>query len=468
MISGDGLPVSGLITVFYNVIKGAVADRLVNRPVACDLGFYWRPDKGSFFPYGDPTIHYPSWMVVEYAKPAGPDCDDLANELKEIRAGVADHADKNAREARELDSRIQELAGVFEDRFFRWICANNIDWLCALNMTISDAVPVSLGLQRAVARYWSDGRPGGIVYWDHDLFGSYAVYEKSRRVYPTKPNQLTPLPGSHPSHRWVVVSTELAAEANSYATRLRPNVLPNVLPSLSDRSLRQRHFQFLEQQCIDQREPIILAPVRIFPVKGLEISIALFDQVCKVSRRTGAAEPYLLVFGSLSEDPLYAQQLRSFARDKGIDQRIRFLDGVPLESHQDTEGLWRLDEADLLKLCSVLAGGIFFTPSRPDVESVGLGPALAAVAGVPCVTTPYHAFTSVYGNLYKHIILGDSADDLTAAADRFVEWTSALRKRSPPILDLLAANCQIVERTFNPQPWREYLQRMHQSIHSQR
>jgi hypothetical protein len=45
-----------------------------------------------------------------------------------------------------------------------------------------------------------------------------------------------------------------------------------------------------------------------------------------------------------------------------------FFGGVPLGSHRDRKGKWRLDEVDLLRIADNTDGGVFFTPNRTDVE----------------------------------------------------------------------------------------------------
>ncbi len=46
---------------------------------------------------------------------------------------------------------------------------------------------------------------------------------------------------------------------------------------------------------------------------------------------------------------------------------------------------------------------MLFTPSQPDIDTVGLGPALSAVAGVPCAVTAFDCFAEVYGESFARI-----------------------------------------------------------------
>ena len=118
----------------------------------------------------------------------------------------------------------------------------------------------------------------------------------------------------------------------------------------------------------------------------------------------GLAVPYLLVFGSLHEDPGYARQVVDTVHRLGLDDDdVRFLGGVPLGSCRDSSGQWHLDEIDLLRLAAASNGGVLFTPSVPDVETIGLGPGLAAAASVPCLTTTYDAYDRVYGPDFRFL-----------------------------------------------------------------
>ncbi|WP_330172395.1 hypothetical protein OG875_01600 [Streptomyces sp. NBC_01498] len=184
LISGDGLPVSGLLTIFRNVIESELGNGSLELPVVADLGFSWRPDKQHFFPRGSEQCVYPDWMSTSDAVPVGTGRAELMRELTEIRGAVA-RADTLDDEARaELRSAVESLAGPYEEYFTRWFEEHDVDWVCAVNMTLSDAVPVTLGLHRAAARRWPPGVPGGVLFWDHDLFGTCAIFEDGARLYP--------------------------------------------------------------------------------------------------------------------------------------------------------------------------------------------------------------------------------------------------------------------------------------------
>ncbi|MFD3684832.1 hypothetical protein ACFWTE_08460 [Nocardiopsis sp. NPDC058631] len=216
----------------------------------------------------------------------------------------------------------------------------------------------SLGINRNTAFGWA--RKAGLRS------------QRRQRPHPA-PNEFTPLPGGHPAHRWAVVSEALRAEARGYPTPLEPVTVPNVLPETPPEGLQDRHTEFLEQIGAAPGRPLLLVPVRVFRVKGVEISVRLFSRMRQVSREQGRPDPLLLVFGDLGEDPDYTEEVLDEAAQEGVLDHVRFLDGVPLQSHRGTGLRWYLDEIDLLRVSAATGGGVLFTPNRPDVESVGLG-----------------------------------------------------------------------------------------------
>jgi hypothetical protein len=457
LISGDGLPVSGLLTVFRNVVELGTRIDLLEHPITADLGYSWRPDKAAFYPRGPVDQHYPKNWSVSTQTPA--DSASLGDDLLAIRkaVAVADATDKEA--LAELDDRINVIADSYEAYFTDWFEDADVDWVCATNMTLSDAVPVTLGLHRASARRWGNGRPGGVLFWDHDLYGSYAVRERGERVYPEIPHAVLPLPGSHPCHLWAVVSTDLAREAAGYRTGLPALVVPNVLPAIADGELTDPAREFLGRIGVAPDQPVILAPVRVFRVKGVEISVALLRAVRDVCAARGEPPPCLLVFGSMDEDPEYAAEVQDAVERNGVAEAVRFLGGVPLASHWDATGAWVPDEIDLLRISAASNGGVFFTPNCPDVESVGLGPALAALAGVPCAVSSFAALHAIYGRQHRCALMRE-ASDLTAAAEDFVDLMTGRRDGDPRVLSALARNRTQVLDLFPERPWRDLLTQM--------
>ncbi|MEU2728577.1 hypothetical protein ACIRA2_19210 [Streptomyces griseoviridis] len=467
LVSGDGLPVSGLLTIFRNVVEAEIPNGTLELPVVADLGFSWRPDKQNFFPRGCGDLGYPEWMSVRTAVPVDASRGELEAELARIRTAVARADSLDEVERAQLRHLIESLAKPYEDYFTAWFEEDEVDWVCAVNMTLSDAVPVTLALHRAAARRWPAGAPGGVLFWDHDLFGSYSVFEEGARVYPSAPNEFTPLPGTSPCHRWAVISPGLAQETATYPTELEAVTVPNVLPSTRSWDLERRHEAFREQRGLGPDRPLLLVPVRVFQVKGVEIAVEVFAEIKAVCAARGLDSPCLLVFGSLDEDPPYARGIVSLVERLRLESDVMFLDGVPLASYQDAAGQWHLDEVDLLRLCRSSGGGVLFTPNTADVESVGLGPALAAIAEVPCLVTDYACFDDIYGAQSGHIRISDSGE-MAAAADKMVDLMTRNSQGDPDVRELLERNRAQVLRSFDPEPWRKMLQEMTDDIASRR
>lgn len=455
VVCGDGLPVSGLLTILRNVVDGARREGLIESAVHADLGYSWRPDKPGFYPTGPSGSSYPTWMSVSSEVPSSADPQLWAS----MRRRIASLGSLSTHEAHLLRREIEHLTRDYESYFLGWLEENSIDWLLAINMTLSDAVPVTAALHRAAERRWGGTRQGGIVFWDHDLFGSYAVTEGCDRVYPVTPNDLTPLPVAVNWQQWAVVSKALEEEAKRYSGNATPVFLPNVLPTIPDHGLSERHLEFLAQQDIDVTSPLLLVPMRVFPVKGIEISLRLFAEIQRLRVAEGETPTKLAIFGSLREDPEYSAQVVQCAHDLGIMGHVRFLDGVPLCSFRDELGHWHLDEVDLLHAARATGGAVLFTPSRTDVESVGLGPALAAVADLPVVVTQFSAFDDIYGCDFTRVQI-TNADDLVPAAKELVTWIRSQSEHEAKSVSALQKNLEIVSRTFPAAPWRNMLRSM--------
>jgi hypothetical protein len=468
-ISGDGLAVSGVLTIFRNVVELAHDLGVVEYPVSTDLGYSWRPDKAPFYPDGAAGTGYPDWMRVSSAVPAGRR-PGLAEEWLALRSDIAAGQELEPGRRAGIPDRVEALAGPYQDYFAEWFERADIDWVVAANMTLSDAVPVTLALHRAARQRWGQGRPGGVLFWDHDLFRSYAVHEGDERVYPTAPSELTPVPQDVPYHRWIVPTADLAAEAAGYPTALAPEVVPYVLPAIpaafgysAAGDSAATYTEFLARQGIPKGTPVIVAPVRIFRVKGAEIAVELIGAVRREADRRGDLLPSLLVFGSLNEDPDYAKLVLAALAASGDPEGVRFLDGVPLATFRDPAGRLHLDEVSLLQIAAASHGGLFYTPNRPDVESVGLGPALGAAAGLPIAATRYNALAGAYGPglEYVHVQAGQPMD---SAAAQMASWLAGYRASDPGVLAALDRNRAVITERFSPEPTRRLLLAMEYAV----
>jgi hypothetical protein len=456
LVSGDGLPVSGLLTIFRNVVELGREMGIVEVPVPADLGFSWRPDKGALFPSGNEAVVYPGWMLVAGC-PATIRWDSatFATELVCIREYVARLSLLTISEKKRLRSRIADLTVVYYEHFMSWLKSNEVDWVVALNITLSDAVPVTAALHSAVRDYFSDGRRGGILFWDHDLFQSCAIRDPDSgvRLYPEKPNELTPLPRRNSFTRWVVVSNALAEETHCYPTDISPEIVPNILPTIPTAALEGRHWEYARRLDLNMRRPILLDPVRVFRVKGVHVAVELLAAMKAAAEQRGIEVPYLLVFGSLQEDAEYAQEVVALAQDLNVLSEVRFLDGVPLTSHREADDCWRLDEVDLLRLSAASCGGVIFTPGVPDVETVGLGPGLGALAGLPCAVTEYNAFEKVYGSSFACTRVEPGPDGIRKAGEELLSVLQGVKQKDTVLLDRLKENRKAMASRFPVEPW---------------
>ena len=456
LISGDGLPVSGLMTTFRNALSlgrelGVLEPDAV---VPTDLGFSWRPDKPAFFPAGRSDMITPEWMRLCGWRPDKDiAADQLATDLTIIREGVAAFDELQSDARARLSERIDRIAEIYERHFSAWLRKHQPTWVIAMNMTLSDAVPATLALHRATEAFYAH-RPGGVVFWDHDLFASCSVFDPATglRMYPERPSDITPIPTKQPHTVWAVVSSSLAEEASSYPSDLVPAVVPNILPTIPA-GLDGRHTTFRQQQQLDPRRPVLLNPVRVFHPKGVHLAVDVLASLRREARIRGMAAPYLLVFGSLYEDPGYARQVVDAVHRLGLEDDVRFLGGVPLSSCRDSVGQWHLDEIDLLRLAAASHGGVLFTPSVSDVETVGLGPGLAAAASIPCLTTIYRAFDRMYGNDFRFTRTTTEPAALERAAVDFLAVLQGAQSQDPDVMAALDSNRSRAMQVFPRDGW---------------
>jgi hypothetical protein len=459
LVSGDGLPTSGLLTVFRNVLQVGRDLGCVDLPVATDLGYAWRPDKAEYFPAGGARPAGSGWMEVTRRRVRDGMTDaGRAEELLSIRDEVAAYGSLGVTARRELASRIARLSDAYRAYFAEWLAEYKPDWIFGLNMTLSDAVPATAGLHAAIRDHFAGGRRGGMVFWDHDLFGSCAIHddETGARIYPERPNDLTPLPRGDAHTRWIVISDGLAKEAASYPTDAVPEIVSNLLPSVPRRRQEAAHREFAAQQGLEPGRPVLLDPVRVFRIKGVDVAVRLQAEMREAAAAAGEPVPYLLVFGGLDEDPDYAREVTALAARLGVEDDVRFLDGVPLTSHRDDDGHWRLDEVDLLRVASASHGGVVFTPGVTDVETVGLGPGLAAMAGLPCLTTEYDVFEPVYGTGFCRVRMDTSPGSVRSGAREFVRMLADFRRGDDSLRRRLETNREIVEDRFPREPWTRF------------
>jgi len=469
LVSGDGLPTSGLLTVFRNVLQAGSDLGCVDLPVPTDLGYAWRPDKAEYFPSGGSQPVHSGWMTVS-RQPVedGRSDGERAAELLAIRDAVAAYGTLDAEGGLRLASRISRLTDGYHAYFAEWLKEFRPDWIFGLNMTLSDAVPATAGLHAAVHDYFAGGRPGGMIFWDHDLFGSCAIHdpETGARLYPEKPNALTPLPQADRHTRWIVISDALAQETATYPTDAAPQVVSNLLPRVPTGDLEACHLEFIEQQGLEAGRPVLLDPVRVFQVKGVDVAVRLLAAMKSACGASGEPVPYLLVFGSLDEDPDYAREVIGLCSALGVEEDVRFLDGVPLTSFAEPDGRRRLDEVDLLRVAAATSGGVVFTPGVTDVETVGLGPGLAAVAGMPSLITEYDAFEPVYGPEFSCVRMETSEESVRTGAAEFVRTLARFREGDPALQAELEVNRKITEDRFPRAPWNRFWNELYAATRS--
>lgn len=77
-------------------------------------------------------------------------CNDIhENNFSNIRCQIAKYDLLTSTEINDVKEKITSISGLYEDYFIHWFENNTVDWVFALNLTLSDAAPVSLALHNA-------------------------------------------------------------------------------------------------------------------------------------------------------------------------------------------------------------------------------------------------------------------------------------------------------------------------------
>lgn len=114
IISGDGLPTSGLLTIFRNVAKIAIESNIIINEIPTDLGFSWRPDKIKFFPHGSQGSYYPTWMKVSSIHQYSMCEEDFGNEFTQLRSNIAKYEYLTVSEITDIKKRYMQFLNTIK------------------------------------------------------------------------------------------------------------------------------------------------------------------------------------------------------------------------------------------------------------------------------------------------------------------------------------------------------------------
>lgn len=113
--------------------------------------------------------------------------------------------------------------------------------------------------------------------------------------------------------------------------------------------------RFCSEWQLEAERPFVLAPVRIFHVKGVDVTIRWFSYLKEAVSKQARRAPYLLVFGAVGQEPAYGQHCRELALSLGLESDIVWLDGVPV-SPLVRDGRLVPSEAELLTMARATRG----------------------------------------------------------------------------------------------------------------
>ena len=92
-----------------------------------------------------------------------------------------------------------------------------------------------------------------------------------------------------------------------------------------------------------------------------------------------------------------------------------------------------------------------------NVETIGLGPALAALVGLPCAVTPYQAYDAFYRGTLSDVRVHPHEEGVSAAAGELLSLMAGRARRDPAVLARLESNRAALGDLFPVRPWLDLL-----------
>ncbi len=215
-----------------------------------------------------------------------------------------------------LHQRIEEMARFLEEKIEEFVRSREIDLLVAENIL---AIPMHIPLGVAMGRYiQKSGLP--TLGHHHDFYWERARFEKN--VVQDLLDEYFPPVAPNLFH--VVINTPAQK-----SLRKRRGVDSEIVPNIFDFSraapgLDAFNYDLRENLGLTEDHLIILQPTRVVRRKGIELSVALVEELNKPRYRDRlmGKTPVLLITHRAGDEGMgYLEELGELARAKGVDLR---------------------------------------------------------------------------------------------------------------------------------------------------
>ncbi len=216
----------------------------------------------------------------------------------------------------QLRQKIEEMAQYLEAKIEEFVRSREIDLLVAENTL---AIPIHVPLGVAMGRYVKrSGLP--TLGHHHDFY-----WERERFLANSIPDILDAyFPVDAPNLVHVVINTPA-----QHSLKKRKGIDSEIVPNIFDFSraapgLDAFNYDLRESLGLTEDHLIILQPTRVIRRKGIELSVALVEEMNrpKYRDRLMGKKPVLLVTHRAGDEGVdYLNELERLARSKGVDLR---------------------------------------------------------------------------------------------------------------------------------------------------
>jgi glycosyltransferase involved in cell wall biosynthesis len=373
--------------------RGLEIDLDLGYDILWDSEFFGRPRKA--------RDQLPGWVnPVRVGTPRGYSKEFVKRVLEELVRSGGDFP--------ALHQSVREMALQLSESFIELWKRRNVRYVIVENGSVPDNLVYTHALRRAIVLYGqARGLERFVIWRDHDLTWIYQLGRYGDYPYSAVPR---PLGSPYVVH---VVTNRIVQQWFEQWGRHPVEVLPSYQEFLHrrthaplNRPLR-RHYGIPVDACL------IARCSRIVPQKRIDREIETIAALRRIAEAKGSKkEFYLFITGLKSENAKEVSNLQSLARERGLENRIIWGNGLASFRKHGTDARAssksRFSVRDLLFEADISS----FLTSYAS-EGYGLPPSEAIATGIPFTSSTYEVYDGVYGtNRYKAPLY-----EITAADD---------------------------------------------------
>ncbi len=287
---------------------------------------------------------------------------------------------------------IDVLADAIAQKLVRQWTKLGVRVVLVENGTIPENIIYTEALWRAIEQFGAMNNLDTYVIWrDHDVMWFYA-----HNRYGPPPYAGIPKPRLSPYIHYVTTTSDAQERLSGWAPDIAYHVLP-FFHTVSRENRTAANASFRSDFSIGAQDFLIARCSRIIPEKRIDRDIHLIAGLNERWRSDGSnRRACLFITGYQDEDPATTRSLLELAGSLGVEECLRFGDGLLSFERFLTTSVAAADRKysvrDLLAHADMSS---FLTSYR--FEGYGLPPGEAIACGVPYISSSYELYGSVYG-----------------------------------------------------------------------